>query len=114
MSRHTFFTQLSIIFGTSMPTRCHDAGHKCAKTCQRTAGLLDTLPEILRNAIAEEMLLEVDGYALEELVYPNVYREHAKYWRENVQQRHLSHNTSTHTGSGLGIGESVEDLLGAQ
>ena len=39
---------------------------------------------------------------------------HAKYWRENVQQRHLSHNTSTHTRSGLGIGESVEDLLGAQ
>ena len=96
-----------------MPTRCHDAGHKCAKPCQRTAGLLDTLPEILRNAIAEEMLLEVDGYALEELVYPNVYREHAKHWREDVQKRHFSNNTRGLTRSGLGIGESVEDLFGA-
>ena len=88
-------------------------GSQMRKTYQRTAGLLDTLPEILSDAIAEEVLLEVDGYALEELVYPNVYREHAKHWREDVQQRHFSNNTRGLTRSGRGIGESVEDLFGA-
>ena len=48
-------------------------GSQMRKACQRTAGLLDTLPEILRDTIAKEMLLEVDGHALEELVYSNVY-----------------------------------------
>ena len=78
-----------------------------------TTGFLDTLPEILRDAVTEQVPLEVYRHALEELVYPNVYREHAKHWREDVQKRHFSNNTRGLTRSGLGIGESVEDLFGA-
>lgn len=43
-----------------------------------TARFLDPLPEVLRDAVGEQMLLEVNRDTFQELILANVYRQHAE------------------------------------
>ena len=62
-----------------------------------TTGFLDTLPEILRDAVTEQVPLEVYRHALEELVYANIYREHAKDYKTLLSDDHEVHvQSGTH------------------
>ena len=59
-----------------------------------TAGLLNAVPEILCHTVFEEVLLQVDRDAFQELFLPDVNREHSK----DCKPRSIAFSETSRTG----------------
>ena len=46
-----------------------------------TTRLLDAVPEVSRDAVREQVFLEVDRHALQELLLADIIGEHAQCWQ---------------------------------